>query len=64
MLIIHNIEDDNVHFANTLQIAQALETANRQFRMVVYPEKSHGVTGPEAKNLSATMLQFFEENLK
>jgi dipeptidyl-peptidase-4 len=64
LLILHNIEDDNVHFANTLQMAAALERENKQFRMVVYPLKSHGVFGPYAKNLGATTLSFFQENLK
>ncbi len=64
LLIIHNIEDDNVHFANTLQMAAALERANRPFRMVIYPQKSHGVSGDYSKSLNATILQFFEENLK
>ena len=64
LLIVHNIEDDNVHFANTMQMAAALERANKQFRMVVYPQKAHGVSGDYAKSLSATMLEFFEENLK
>ncbi len=64
LLILHNIEDDNVHFSNTLQMAAALERANRQFRMVIYPQKSHGVFGPYSKSLYSTMLSFFEENLK
>ncbi len=64
LLIVHNIEDDNVHFSNTLQMAAALERANKQFRMVVYPLKSHGVTGDYSKSLTTTMVNFFEENLK
>ena len=64
LLIVHNIEDDNVHFANTLQMAAALERANRPFRMVIYPQKTHGVTGEYSKSLNSTILQFFEENLK
>jgi dipeptidyl-peptidase-4 len=64
LLILHNVEDDNVHFQNTLQMAEALEKANKQFRMVVYPQKSHGVFGPYSKSLNSTMLAFFEENLK
>ena len=64
LLIIHNVEDDNVHFSNTLQMAAALERANKPFRMVVYPQKSHGVTGSYSKSLSSTMLAFFDENLR
>jgi dipeptidyl-peptidase-4 len=64
LLLLHNLEDDNVHFSNTLQMAAALERANRQFRMVIYPQKSHGVSGAYAKSLGSTMLTFFDENLK
>ena len=64
LLIVHNIEDDNVHFQNTVQMTDALERAGRQFRMVVYPQKSHGVFGPYARSLAETRLDFFEENLK
>ena len=45
---MHNIEDDNVHCQNTLQMANALEKAGKQFQMLVYPQKSHGVGGPAA----------------
>jgi dipeptidyl-peptidase-4 len=64
LLVIQNIEDDNVHFQNSIQMADALERANKQFRMVVYPQKSHGVFGQYGKSLNSTMLAFFEENLK
>jgi dipeptidyl-peptidase-4 len=64
LLILHNIEDDNVHFQNTIQMADALERADKPFRMVVYPQKSHGVFGPYSRSLNSTMLEFFEENLK
>ncbi len=64
LLIIHNIEDDNVHFANTMQMADALEKAGKQFYMLVYPQKSHGVSGPAHKQLLEETTAFFEENLK
>jgi len=64
LLIVHNIEDDNVHFQNSMQMAEALEKADKQFRMVVYPQKSHGVFGAYSKSLYSTVLDFFDENLK
>ena len=64
LLIVHNIEDDNVHFQNTMQMAEALEKSDKQFRMVVYPQKSHGVGGMYSKSLYTTMLDFFDQNLK
>jgi dipeptidyl-peptidase-4 len=64
LLMLHNVEDDNVHFQNSIQMAEALEKAGKQFFMVVYPQKTHGVTGPEHKQLLEETTAFFEENLK
>ncbi len=64
LLIIHNMEDDNVHFQNTVQMANALENADKQFYMLIYSQKTHGVTGPARKQLLDETTAFFEENLK
>ena len=64
LLILHNAEDDNVHFDNTLQMADALEKAGKRFSMVVYPQRSHGVTGAARRQLLEETTAFFEENLK
>jgi dipeptidyl-peptidase-4 len=63
LLILHNIEDDNVHFQNSVQMANALEREGRQFQMIVYPQKSHGVGGPLRKQMEQAMLDFFEKAL-
>lgn len=64
LLILHNIQDDNVHFQNTVQMASALEKAGKQFQMLVYPQKSHGVGGPERKQMMQAMLEFFDEAVR
>jgi dipeptidyl-peptidase 4 len=64
LLMIHNVEDDNVHFQNSIQMAEAFEKAGKQFYMLVYPQKTHGVSGPEFKQLLESVTNFFEENLK
>jgi dipeptidyl-peptidase 4 len=64
LLIVHNLEDDNVHFQNTVQMANALEKAGKQFQMLVYPQKSHGVTGPVRKQMLQAMMEFFDKSLK
>jgi dipeptidyl-peptidase-4 len=64
LLIIHNFEDDNVHFQNTLQMADALEKAGKKFSMLVYPQKAHGVSGPVQRQLLESTTAFFEENLR
>jgi len=64
LLIVHNIEDDNVLFQNTMQMANALEEADKQYFLQPYPLKSHGVYGPVRKTLLEAMADFFDANLK
>jgi dipeptidyl-peptidase-4 len=64
LMIAHNIEDDNVLFQNTVQMIDALARAGKQFELQVYTQKTHAVTGAEARQLNAAMLDFFERNLK
>ncbi len=64
LMILHNFEDDNVLFQNSLQMIDALERAGKQFELVLYTQKTHGVTGPEARHLDAAMLGFFQRALK
>lgn len=64
LMILHNYEDDNVLFQNSLQMIGALERAGKQFELVLYTQKTHGVTGPEARHVDAAMLGFFERALK
>jgi dipeptidyl-peptidase-4 len=64
LLIIHNIEDDNVHFQNTIRMTSALERSGKKFGMLVYPQKSHAVTGPERNQMLQSITDFFEQALK
>jgi dipeptidyl-peptidase-4 len=64
LLMLHNIEDDNVLFQNSMQMADAFERAGKLFDMVVYPQKSHGVGGPLRRQLLEKSTEFFEKNLK
>ena len=64
LMIAHNVEDDNVLFQNTVQMIDALERAGKVFEMQVYTQKTHAVTGAEARQLNAAMVDFFERNLK
>ena len=64
LMIMHNLEDDNVLFQNSVQMMAALERAGKQFETVLYTQKTHGVTGPESRHVNAAMLDFFERRLK
>ncbi|HEY5756911.1 MAG TPA: DPP IV N-terminal domain-containing protein [Steroidobacter sp.] len=41
LLLMHGLIDDNVHVAQSLQLAQALIDAGKRFDMLILPEKNH-----------------------
>jgi len=64
LMLIHNYEDDNVLFQNSLQMTNALQNAGKPFEYMLYSQKTHGVSGPASDQMNASMLDFFEKNLK
>lgn len=64
LMLVHNYEDDNVLFQNSLQMTNALQSAGKQFEYMLYSQKTHGVSGPAADQMNASMLDFFERNLR
>ncbi len=63
LLIVCNFEDDNVLFQNTMQMMTALHRANKQFDFMLYPQKTHGVTGEVSEGMHEQMTDFFVDNL-
>jgi dipeptidyl-peptidase-4 len=64
LLVVHGTGDDNVHFQNTVQLSQALEEANRQFSLRIYPNKAHAIAGAEARvNLFSLLTDFVSRHL-
>jgi dipeptidyl-peptidase-4 len=63
-MLIHGTSDDNVHLQNSVQMINALVSEDRQFRLMLYPGKTHGVTGKAREHLYTMMQEFFEQNLK
>ncbi|MEK7404557.1 MAG: S9 family peptidase [Acidobacteriota bacterium] len=62
LLLVHNLEDDNVLVQNTIQMADALQRAGKQFEMMIYPAKGHGAS--PRKHFYELLLAFFEKSLK
>lgn len=64
LLLIHNLSDDNVHFQNSVRIMDRLQQAGKPFELMIYPQKTHGVTGNAQRHMQRMMLDFFERTLK
>lgn len=65
LLLVHGTSDDNVHFQNTIQMVDALERSSKQFRLMIYPNKTHGINGPAARmQLFHMMEDFWNKELK
>ncbi|MCD4711283.1 MAG: S9 family peptidase [Bacteroidales bacterium] len=63
-LLIHGSGDDNVHYQNSMDFAEALIEANKQFEMQFYPNKNHGIYGGNTSmHLYTRMTEFIMENL-
>lgn len=64
LLIAHGAEDDNVHFANTLSVLNALIDAGKYVEVMAFPGRGHGVSDPSARRvLMQQVTQFFLDNL-
>jgi len=65
LLLVHGTSDDNVHFQNTIQMTDALIKSGKQFRLMVYPDKTHGISGSSTRTqLFHMMDDFWEKELK
>lgn len=63
-LLIHGMADDNVHFQNSVEMANALIAANKQFDTYFYPNRNHGIYGGMARvHLYNKMTNFLIEKL-
>ena len=51
-------------FQNSLQMTNALQLAGKQFEFMLYPQKTHGVTGAAARQLQQMTVDFFDRELK
>src|SRR5256714_7183425 len=64
LLIAHGTGDDNVHFANTLSLLDALIDAGKYVEVLPFPGRGHGVSDPAARRvLMHRVTQFFLDNL-
>ena len=65
LLLVHGTSDDNVHFQNSIQMINALVAARKQFQLMIYPNKTHSIAGPDTRVHLFTMIEdHFEKELK
>ncbi|MGZ4788465.1 MAG: alpha/beta fold hydrolase [Terriglobales bacterium] len=65
LVIAHGTSDDNVHVQNTISMTQAVIKAGKQLNIMLYPGKTHGISGPDATaNLFHLIEDHFTRQLK
>ncbi|MES2836443.1 MAG: DPP IV N-terminal domain-containing protein [Bacteroidota bacterium] len=63
-LLVHGTADDNVHFQNSVEMVNALVKANKQFDLMMYPDKNHGIYGGNSRlHLYTKMTNFILKNI-
>ena len=64
ILIIHGSGDDNVHPGNSLQFVEVLIDKNKQFDMMIYPNRNHRISGGNTSvHLFTKISNYILENL-
>ncbi len=66
LLLVHGTADDNVHLRNMIRYTHALNQANKEFEMALYPDSNHSIYhGSNTRfHLFTRIAKFFIENLK
>lgn len=66
LLLIHGTGDDNVHYQNTEALINELVKHNKQFDLMAYPNRTHGIyEGAETrKHLYTLMTNYVISNFK
>ncbi len=63
-LLVHGTADDNVHFQNAVEMAAGLQRANKQFDLMIYPDRNHGIYGGNTRlHLFTLLTDYVTENL-
>jgi dipeptidyl-peptidase 4 len=44
-LLVHGLDDDNVHFQNSAELMKQMQKANVEYQSIVFPNKNHSIYG-------------------
>lgn len=64
LLLVHGTGDDNVHYQNAEALVNELIKHNKQFQIMPYPNRSHGINEGEntTRHLYTLLTNFLVEN--
>ena len=65
LLLVHGTGDDNVHYQGSERFINALVRSNKQFTMMAYPNRSHGIYEGEGttRHLYGLLTKYLTEHL-
>ena len=65
LLLIHGTGDDNCHYQTTEMLVDELIAHNKQFSLMVYPNRSHSISEREntTRHLRELMTNFLMQHL-
>ena len=62
LLLVHGTGDENVKYAFTLQFADSLVRAGKQFDMMIYPNQHHALSDVQL-HVYTKITEYFRDNL-
>jgi dipeptidyl-peptidase-4 len=57
LMLVHGMMDDNVHVQNTMQLVDALQKADKDFELMIYPKARHGLPGASYQRLQVEFMK-------
>ncbi len=57
LMIVHGAKDDNVSLRNTYRLVEALQRANVDFELMIYPGSRHGIFSPHYRELRINFIR-------
>jgi dipeptidyl-peptidase 4 len=57
LLLLHGLKDDNVHVQNTIELVNALQLANKDFDLMLYPLARHCIGGAHYQRIQRDFMK-------